>query len=223
MQFKRIYSLAGLKKGDKIALCSASDGIENSIGSNMNLTTGMVVEINQTAAAVKTEGKREIILTDFLIRMQSVYLIINKDLNRPSLSLVNLERKLRKSEKLNKRYEAILAQKFNISKEDLNNNLKKATNKPKKRKNYYTYKSLDMELPYLLDGKLITMSAVCDFKRAFDDDNEIKCYISAYYDGRRVAIGEGKAKCHPDDNFNREVGELISSTKALNDIAQQIY
>ena len=44
----------------------------------------------------------------------------------------------------------------------------------------------------------------------------IKCYIKEdYMDGLRSAEFQGVAKCHPDDEFNKEFGERLALMKAL--------
>lgn len=224
MHFKRIYNIESLKVGDKVAVISGNDNIEDLIGHNINLSTGIITEKSPTSVLVETRGTN-LVISDILLRVQTIYLIIEEKIDiKPKLSLVNLERKLRKAEREKRRYKAILKQKFNVTEEDLKTNFKmKSTEKVKAQSSaYFTYKCLDMELPYFLDGKLINIPAICSFRKTCGK-SDILCTITAYYNNQKVAIGEGKATCHPEDEYNEEVGELISSTKALNNITQKLY
>lgn len=225
MNFTRIYNVTELKVGDKVAIISGDESLNELLGSNINMTTGTITEKNHMSVLVKTDTT-SLVVSNILLKIQSLYLITDpiKEMTMAAKpGYANLNRRLRKAEKLNKRYEAIFKQRFDITKEELNTNLKKQ--KPSKvaqTDKYFTYKCLDMELPYILNGKLINIPAICSFRKTYGKSN-ILCTITAYYNNQKVAIGEGKAICHPEDEYNEEVGELISSTKALNDITNKLY
>ena len=156
--------------------------------------------------------------------MQAVY-SISEFLSIGSKSIQNeikLERKLRKAEKLNKRYEAILTKKFYVTEEQLKNNFSK--NK-KTNSRFYTYKTQFGELPFIKNGEFVTLSSRFVFKK--NSKNHIICEISVFkghvIDNEILVKDQGIAICHKDDEFSEEIGELIASAKAIKNVTCKLY
>lgn len=220
MQFTRIYNISDLKIGNKIAIANSDKDLDKLVGSNINLTTGIVVNSTDCSVLVTTD-QRNLIITNITMKMQAVYLVTNaKSLDNATVyDGIELERKLRKSEKLNKRYKAILNKKFNVTDEELALNFKKkqAHNK------YYKYKTEYREIPYIRPDrvdKVEKLHAKLVFKE--NSNKNIMCEITVLK-GNEIVTVKGIAVCHKDDIFNRTIGEVIASTKAINNLTCELY
>lgn len=220
MQLIRIKYIEELKKGDRVAISSNFGGIETTIGSNINLTTGIVANNERSSVLIKTDSN-DLILTNIIIKMQSVYLIKN-NINEFNKNEIKLERKLRKAEKLNRRYKAILTKRFNVSEEELKNNFKSSN---KSNNEFYTYRKDQAEMPCIKGGNFKNLSAKLCFKR--NSKKHILCEITVYkgaYDNSEILFkSKGLAICHKDDEYDQEIGELIASTKALKEAICKLY
>lgn len=218
MQFIRIFNVSELKIGDKIAIANSDKYLKELIGGNINLTTGEVTNKTQNSVLVTTD-ERNLIVTNITTKIQAVYLMVDfLSMNDKSVhNEITLERKLRKSEKLNRRYKAILNKKFNITDEDLDLNFKQKT----KTKNRYSQYKIDYkDIPYIENGEIKTLHARLVFKE--NTKRHIMCEITVVKNDEKL-ISKGIAVCHRDDVFNKTVGEIIASTKALNDLTCKLY
>ena len=223
MQLIRIHNISDLKLGDKIAIANSDKNFKDLIGNSVNLTTGEVIDCTNTSVLVSTK-ERNLIITNITLQMQAVY-SISEFLSIGSKSIQNeikLERKLRKAEKLNKRYEAILTKKFYVTEEQLKNNFSK--NK-KTNSRFYTYKTQFGELPFIKNGEFVTLSSRFVFKK--NSKNHIICEISVFkghvIDNEILVKDQGIAICHKDDEFSEEIGELIASAKAIKNVTCKLY
>ena len=57
-------------------------------------------------------------------------------------------------------------------------------------------------------------------------DNEVLCTINArveLYTGTHYFVVQGKAKCHPDDKFDPELGKRIAESRAASKLYLKIY
>lgn len=223
MQLIRIYNISELKIGNKVAIASSDKDLENLIGNNINLTTGRVVEILPTSVLVRTNEKN-IRISNITMKMQSTYLVVDflSQADKAIYKEIKLERKLRKAEKLNRRYEAILTKKFHVTEEQLKNNFSKNKNTSSR---FYTYKTQFGELPFIKDGEFMTLSSRFVFKK--NSKNHIVCEISVFkghvINNEILVKDQGIAICHKDDEFNEEIGELIASAKAIKNVTCKLY
>ena len=221
MQLIRIFNVEELKIGDKIAIASSDKSLIDSIGSNINLVTGKVVEKNFASVLVLTDSTR-MMISNILLKVQAAYLMIDetKIKNCFNSNEINLERKLRKAEKLNRRYEAILTKKFNVTKEELKTNFKE---KRKTNKNdFKEYKVMHRDIPYIFNNEYVTLPVEIRFKR--NSKNHIMCEYTINSNVYCLYLRtQGIAICHKDDEFNQEIGELIATTKAMKEATCRLY
>lgn len=238
MNFTKIESINQLKMRDKVAI--ANYNLEEASVSNMNLLIGnvcsIVRDINNEIISVditttNTAGV-EIKLTDSALKIKSVYVITeNKEEKYSDLvakstreklieSNVILSKKLRKAEKLNKKYRAMLVKRFGASEEEIDRNF---NNEQKKKDRFVKYREQEDTVPVFEGDKIIQHR--CKFIFGKNKKNHIKCKIEIYDKLGICCICEASsvAKCHEEDIFNRQIGEYISSTKAIAKITCMMY
>lgn len=239
MNFTKIESINQLKMADKVAIANYSLE-EASVSSNMNLLIGNVCSIvrdsNNEVISVDittmNAAYREIKLTDTALKLKSVYVItenkeqtnnetvVKKNNERLVKSNIEYNKKLRKAEKLNKKYRAMLVKRFGASEEEIDRNF---NNKQKKKDKFITYREQKDTIPMFDKDKIVYCN--CKFIFSRNKKNHIRCTIEVYNNLNTYCICEASsiAKCHEEDTFNLKIGEYISSTKAIAKITCMMY
>lgn len=223
MNLLKITDIKQLEVGQHIAITSHHQGI---IGPNpnVNLTIGMVIETDGYSALILS-GNNKLLLTNITTKLQAVYVIDKLMLNNTKESMENeisLERKLRKAEKLNRRYKAILTQRFNVTEEELKTNFKKAK-KTSNGKGFENYKVNVGSIPCVINGQVKNLTSAIRYKR--NKKNHIMCEITVYNNDKSdvICVAQGIAICHEDDTFDQHIGEIIASNKAMKKITSILY
>ena len=226
MKFTNVENIKYLKKGDTVAL--ANKVLEKQTSSN--LIFGVVKEIKEntktstTSAVIMLNGSDEEVLVDNKVLKLTIFykVDINDDL---SPNYIALTRRLRKAEKLVRRYKATMLKRFNISEEELDRNFDKAPKvKSKKEDDFVVYKTVSDEIPYIREDKTGLLHA--NVKFSANNKGAIKCEIAAHtskYSSVTICKSTAIALCHEEDTFNKATGELVAYNKAYADMICKLH
>lgn len=231
MNLTKIESIDQIKMTDKIAITNYS--LEETSVSNMNLLIGYVdriVRSNNEVVSVdittmNTVGNK-VVLTDSALKFKSVYTITKdkEQKNNDTIIKSNNERliksnnilikKLEKSEKLNRKYRAMLIKKFGATKEQIDSNFAVK----KKKKEFIEYKVIHDKIPCFINGEQSFLYG--EFIFSSNNDKKIKCKLKVFSNSdimpkRLLFSVTSIASCNKDDIFNLDTGEYIASSKAI--------
>lgn len=229
MNFTKIQNLNQLKVGDKVAVTN-TENLGDLDVPNVNLLIGWVSHVMSTNGkntsveiTTNTTQSKKVILTEANAIFKSTYKItyeterLQDQCNLAHKSHHQVEKELKKANKLNRKYRAMLIQRFGATEEQIDRNF---DNLPKSKKsNFIAYKTLSDDIPCIIDGKIKQLSATVRFSS--NSENHIKCELIVpnkrhkSTDETPILVAEAVAICHEEDVFNTRTGEFIAYNKAF--------